>query len=49
MAFMTQCKRRCRDFSKPAADDDVVWAGIHKLLYRTKLKIIMFYFEEEIH
>lgn len=38
---MTQCKRGCRDFSKPAADDDVVWAGIHKLLYRTILKIIV--------
>lgn len=45
MAFMTQCKRGCRDSSKPAADDDFVWAGIHKLLYRTQLKIIMFYSE----
>lgn len=46
---MTRCKTGCRDFSKPAADDDVVWASIRKLLYRTKLKIIMFYFEEESH
>lgn len=49
MAFMTQCKRGCRDSSKPAGDVDVVWTGIHKLLYRAKLKIIVFYSEEEIH